>query len=92
MYSLLNKTVPFNKYGLLFDKIENSIFYKNKTRIGYINHHSINLYKTNEIFKKDIDSFDTIFMDGIGIWFAAKILNIDISNRFNWTDVAYNFL
>jgi len=31
-------------------------------------------------------------MDGIGIWFAAKILNIDISNRFNWTDVAYNFL
>lgn len=73
-------------YKDLIPIIGNSIRNKEKITIGYVNANSFNLSYKNDDLTHDINSFDFIHPDGIGIYIAAKLLGIKPKTRFTGSD------
>lgn len=80
-------------YGYLYKKIKEAISSKNKIVIDYINANTVRLLRKNKALGNALISADIIHPDGIGIWFASKILDdLGLRYRFNYTDWSLKFL
>ncbi len=80
-------------YGYLYENIKEAIGSKNKIVINYLNAHTVRLLRKNKSLRTALLGADIIHPDGIGIWFASRILNNSILKlRFNFTDCSLKFL
>jgi len=62
-------------YGLLLSKIYISVTQKKKLAIVYANSNTLNsIYKNNSL-KEKLNSFNIVHPDGIGIYFASRLIN-----------------
>jgi N-acetylglucosaminyldiphosphoundecaprenol N-acetyl-beta-D-mannosaminyltransferase len=79
-------------YENIIDSVRESISKKRRIIITYVNHYIYNLCRDNIILKDIINESVITHPDGIGIWFAGKLLGIRHAKRFNWTDHSKKFL
>jgi len=87
--SIAISNVTFND---IVNHVSFAIKKKNKTIITYVNHHVFNICKRNQEIKELINKSNICHIDGVGIWFALKILGNNKFKKFNWTDYGFEFL
>lgn len=81
--------------SLLFDKIlvDDSLVVSQITNeserylITYLNQHCYNTYCSDSEYKKILDSQFTVYLDGVGVYYALKFLGYDTKKRFNASDL-----
>ena len=83
---ILNKLITSEVQ--LLDTINNNLISNNKLLLTYFNQNCFNVFSRNKSYKKLLEEKFQVFLDGIGIYFACKILikNKEII-RFNATDI-----
>lgn len=67
----------------IFERIEN----KERTSIAFANADCLNQAFGNTEYYNDLQKFDEIYPDGIGIRIAAKMLSIPVKENINGTDM-----
>jgi len=60
---------------------------QNNCLITYINQHCYNLYSKDKDYKNLVDNYFKTYIDGIGIFLAAKLLGYNVRKRFNASDL-----
>lgn len=82
--------VDFNSITSL---ISDTIHWKKRIKINYVNAYSIVIASKNEALKNSLLNKDIVHADGTGVWLAGKFLFKNrLIKRFNWTDCGYDFL
>jgi N-acetylglucosaminyldiphosphoundecaprenol N-acetyl-beta-D-mannosaminyltransferase len=74
-----------NVIQLITDSLKN----QRCSLITYLNQHCFNVYISNSEYKKLLDNNFTIFMDGLGVYAALKLLGFKNVQKFNATDLYY---
>jgi N-acetylglucosaminyldiphosphoundecaprenol N-acetyl-beta-D-mannosaminyltransferase len=86
-----------NVTGVVYDEIEREISDAIRERkqkvVMYASMYIVNLAQSDVQFRNALLASDIVHPDGIGVWLASKFLyRKGFSDRFNWTDHAYEFL
>jgi N-acetylglucosaminyldiphosphoundecaprenol N-acetyl-beta-D-mannosaminyltransferase len=86
-YELLGARVHAMTLGDLFDDIARAIDAERKWVVGYHNLHSLYLYHHDAAMRRYCDQANRIFIDGMGLVFAARLAGLPIGRQHRSTSV-----
>lgn len=91
---ILNTNISAVNYNELIEFSSNIIDNGKKVSVAYANVNSINLCVSDKKYKKDLDLFDLVYPDGIGVYLASKILHgkKGFEKRINASDFLLKFI
>lgn len=81
-------------YDDMLNRIRDSIEEKNKLSFTYVNTFVAVSASQNDSLKKDLNKISSLYIDGIGMYWALRALNtsVSIKERINATDLNYRIL
>jgi len=69
------------------DLIMNLIACNKPSKIGFVNADCVNQYCSNTTYKTQLNNFDLVFADGVGVRVAANLQGIKVKDNVNGTDL-----
>ena len=67
--------------------IECALAASQPTRIAFVNADCANIAARNDSYRADIDGCDWVFVDGIGMRIAGKVMGLPVADNVNGTDL-----
>ena len=59
----------------------------NNCLITYFNQHCYNIYSKNRAYKNLLDNYFNVYIDGMGIYLALRLLRSNVVKKFNASDI-----
>jgi len=72
---------------LVLEKVLNAFNKNENLLLSYLNQSTFNIYVENNKFKRIMDEHFFVHLDGIGIYWALKLLNVKNAHLYNGTDL-----
>ena len=94
IYNLFGLEITCGTYDEIIQEIDNSIIAKKRFKLHNVNSYIILEANKNEEFKRELQKFSRLYIDGIGVYLGIKILHGRrvATNRITGTDLYYKIL